>query len=262
MLRARPWQRRARQMRRGRSWGGLGGRILVVLLALYALAMIVPDLSRIAHPLGSFGLASNDDGLIYDVRGPFATEAASPAWQAGLRPGDRLDLARMRCIPVSTDICASMLALWGGSNFVVPGRNATLLLAATADHPARQVTLVAEPRPPGRVLAFVLLLDQVAGVLFVLGAAWLVWTRPGGMTWGFFTYAILFNPGQDRQFYAWLQQWPAALLAQQVATCLLQAAGYTGFLLFALRVPNDAGRTAAGGASSVRCRCSRSCSPH
>ena len=223
----------------GRIGTGVGGRILLALLTLYAIAIIAPDIYRIGHPLGSFGLNSNGDGLIYDVQGPFDAEAESPAWQAGIRPGDRLDLAAMRCIPVNTDLCASMLALWGGLNYVLPDRKATLLLAATGDRPARQVTLVAQPRPRGLVLDFVLLLDQIAGIMFVLGAAWLVWIRPGRMTWGFFAYAIQFNPGQAFQFYAWLQQWPAALLAQDVAECLLQAVGYAGLLLFALRVPDD-----------------------
>ena len=59
------------------------------------------------------------------------------------------------------------------------------------------------------------------------------------MTWAFFTYTIQFNPGQSFQFYAWLQQWPRALLAQDVSSCVLQAAGYTGLLLFALRAPVD-----------------------
>jgi hypothetical protein len=224
-----------------RGWNGtsLGSRVVLVLLALYGQAMIVPDLFRVLRPLGSFGLASNSDGLVYDVRGPFETEVESPAWRAGIRPGDRLDLERMRCVPVDTDVCASMLALWGGLNYVMPGRNAKVLLAATHEQPARQVTLVAQPRPYNRVLAFVLLLDQIAGILVVFGATWLVWTRPGRMTWGFFAYAIEFNPGKAFQFYAWLQQWPAALLAQDVASCLLQIAGYTGFLLFALRVPGD-----------------------
>jgi hypothetical protein len=223
-----------------RNGTGLGQRALLALLTLYALALIVPDLYRIARPLGSFGLAANADGLVYDVRGPFATEAVSPAWQAGVRPGDRLDLAGMRCIPVRTEVCASMLALWGGLNYVMPGRTATLLLVAADDRPARRVTLVAQQRPASRMLNLMLLLDQTAGVLFVRGAAWLVWLRPGGMTWGFFAYAIEFNPGQAFQFYAWLQQWPTAMLALAITSCLTQAGGYTGFLLFALRVPSDA----------------------
>jgi hypothetical protein len=217
----------------------LGARVLLVLLTAYALGMIVPDLFRLVRPLGSFGLAADTDGMIYDVRGPFPAEAASPAWQAGIRRGDRLDLMAMRCVPVDTERCASMLALWGGLNYVLPGRVATLALVAVDDRPARQVTLVAVPRPRSRVLDLVLLLDQVAGVLVVLGGAWLVWLRPGGMTWGFFAYVIQFNPGQIYQFYGWLQQWPALLLAQWVATCVLQVAGYIGFLLFTLRVPVD-----------------------
>ncbi len=85
----------------------------------------------------------------------------------------------------------------------------------------------------------VLILDQIAGVLVVLAAAWLVWTRPGGMSWGFFLYVVWFNPGQSFMYYALLQQWPALLLAQNVAGCVAQAAGYAGLLLFAIRVPTD-----------------------
>ena len=78
------------------------GRVVLVLLALCALATIVPDFARIARPLGSFGLATNADGLIYDVRGPFESEEESPAWRAGLRAGERLDIRAMRCLPVAT----------------------------------------------------------------------------------------------------------------------------------------------------------------
>ena len=126
-----------------------------------------------------------------------------------------------------------------GSNYLFPGREVTLALRADEERPARTVTLTAEPRPSNWLLRIILLLQQAAGVAVVLGAAWLVWIRPGPMTWGFFAYVIFFNPGQAFVFYAWLQQWPAALLAQHVASCFLQAAGYTGLLLFALRAPVD-----------------------
>ena len=115
-----------------RNAAGLGGRIILVLLTLYALAMIAPDVLRVARPLGSFGMSADGDGLVYDVQGPFdSTEEDSPAWRAGLRRGDRLDLAAMRCIPVDTDLCASLLSLWAGLNYVMPGREATLVIAAT-----------------------------------------------------------------------------------------------------------------------------------
>jgi hypothetical protein len=219
--------------------GRLGGRILLALLTLYALTMIAPDLYRVVRPLSAFGLATNADGLVYDVQARFSEDDESPAWRAGLRPGDRLDLEAMRCYPVDTILCATNLALWGGFNYVMPGRQGILLIKATPERPAREVALIAGPRPDTIAIDIVLVIGQIAGILVVLGAAWLVWLRPGGMTWGFFAYAITFNPGQSFQFYAFMQQWPQAMLAQSIASCLMQAAGYTGLLLFALRVPVD-----------------------
>lgn len=222
-----------------RNAASLFGRAALIFLTIYALAMIAPDLLRVVRPLGSFGLTTNGDGLIYDVQGPFASVEDSPAWRAGLRDGDRLDLAAMRCAPVDTIVCASMLAQWGGVNYVMPGREATLFIAAADERPAREVRLIAEPRPANRLLDLVVVLSAIAGILVVLGAAWLVWTRPGLMTWGFFVYVIQFNPGEAFQFWAWLQLWPRALLAQDAVYLVMQAAGYTGLLLFALRAPVD-----------------------
>jgi hypothetical protein len=222
-----------------RNRASLFGRVALVILTLYALAMVAPDFLRVFRPLGSFGLATNGDGVIYDVQGPFASEGESPAWRAGLRVGDRLDLVAMRCIPVDTDLCASILSQFGGVNYVVPARQARLIIAATDQRPAREVTMVAEPRPDNRLFEIIVALDTVAGILVVLGAAWLVWTRPGAMTWGFFVYVIQFNPGQAFQFWAWAQQWPWALLTQDFIAQVMQAAAYTGLLLFALRAPLD-----------------------
>ena len=145
----------------------------------------------------------------------------------------------MRCSELRGDLCAASLALWGGVNYLMPGRQVSLAFLADEARPARIVTLTAELRPTNWLLRAILLLQQAAGVAAVLGAAWLVWMRPGPMTWGFFAYIIYFNPGQAYVFYAWLQEWPAALLAQHVASCFLQAAGYTGLLVFALRAPVD-----------------------
>src|SRR5262245_8339520 len=91
----------------------------------------------------------------------------------------------------------------------------------------------------GWVLA-VLLLDQLAAILVILAAAWLVWTRPGSMTWGFFLYVIWFNPGQSAQYYALLQLYsPIALLTQNLVGAIAQGAGLAGFIWFALRAPTD-----------------------
>ena len=74
-------------------------RVVLIGLLFWGLLMIVPDLARVVRPLASFGFYANSDGLIYDVSGPFTDETASPAWKAGIREGDRLDLALMRCFP-------------------------------------------------------------------------------------------------------------------------------------------------------------------
>lgn len=50
-------------------------RILLIVLLAWALAMIVPDVLRVVQPLGSF---ADNDGVIYDVTGPFDAESAPP----------------------------------------------------------------------------------------------------------------------------------------------------------------------------------------
>jgi hypothetical protein len=210
-----------------------------VAFTIWALAMIIPDLYRLVRPLGSFGFYANNDGLVTDARGPFANEVDSPAYQAGLRVGDSLDLSRMRCSPVDTPKCASALAALGGMRLVDAGRRAELDLDPTLEQPPRELDLIAKPAPFSWGGLAVLLLDQGAAILVILAAAWLVWTRPGGMTWGFFLYVIWFNPGQSFQYYAILQHFPDALLTQSIAGAMAQGVGFAGFILFAIRAPTN-----------------------
>ena len=223
-----------------RSSRHIVGRALLVALTFWALAMIVPDFYRLYQPLGSFGFYANNDGIVTDVQGPFLHETDSPAFQAGVRVGDRLDLEQMRCIPLNTLRCASAMAALGGFRLVANQRHAELALSATSDRPARKVDIVAKQRPYNGWVLVVLLLDQLAAMLVILAAAWLVWTRPGIMTWGFFLYVIWFNPGQSAQYYALLQLYsPVALLTQGLAGAAAQGVGLAGFIWFALRAPTD-----------------------
>jgi hypothetical protein len=223
-----------------RGYRHIAGRVLLAALTFWALAMIVPDFYRLYQPLGSFGFYANNDGVITDIQGPFPQETDSPAFRAGLRVGDRLDLEQMRCIPLNTLRCASAMAALGGFRLVTNQRRAELLMAATPDRPARKIDIVAKQRPYNGWVLVVLLLDQLAAILVILAAAWLVWTRPGIMTWGFFLYVIWFNPGQSAQYYALLQLYsPVALLAQGLAGAAAQGIGLAGFIWFALRAPTD-----------------------
>ena len=222
------------------SYEQIAGRVLLVALAFWALAMVVPDFYRLYQPLGSFGFYANNDGVITDIQGPFLNQTASPAFRAGLRVGDRLDLAQMRCIPIRTLRCASAMAALGGFRLVANQQRAELVMATAPGRPARELNIVAEQRPYNGWVLAVLLLDQIAAMLVILAAAWLVWTRPGIMTWGFFLYVIWFNPGQSAQYYALLQLYsPIALLMQNIVGAIAQGIGSAGFIWFALRAPND-----------------------
>src|SRR5262245_65283524 len=99
--------------------------------------MIVPDLWRVLQPLGSFGFYANDDGLIYDVTGPFDEQAEAPAWNAGIREGDQLDLSKMRCFPYDVVTCRSILTSLVGAQCVLPGRSLTLDVVAEAARPSQ-----------------------------------------------------------------------------------------------------------------------------
>lgn len=163
-------------------------RLLLIGLTVWGLVMIVPDLVRVLQPLGSLGFLADNDGLIYDIDGPFPDEASSPAWRAGIRARDQLDLDAMRCKFGKLAECGNALAVLGGVDYVLPGHAVTIDLAARDGRPARQITLIAEQPPSNFLIRLVNLLCQLAGIAVILAAAWLVWTRPGAMSWGFFLY--------------------------------------------------------------------------
>ena len=220
----------------------LAARTVLVAVAAWALLMIVPDFHRVIQPLASTGFAADNDGWIYDVKEPFPHQEDSPAWQAGLRPGDRLDLPAMTCRDPQNRRCIDLLAVlggMGGRQLVKPGRVLRLQILPADGSAVRTVDVPAKLTEPTSLDRGVLLFNEVIAALFILAAAWLVWTRPGGMTWGFFLYAIWFNSGQNFVFYAFLQERPHLLLAQEAAGAVMQGLGYAGFLLFVLRVPSD-----------------------
>lgn len=135
----------------------IGQRGLLLLILGWALVMIVPDFARVVRPLGSFGFYANGNGLIYDVSGPFETKNESPAWKAGMREGDKLDLSRMRCLPFDPDICASTIAAVSGNEYVLPGREGLFELLPNGTDRPREFRLVAEARPSNWLVRLVLM---------------------------------------------------------------------------------------------------------
>jgi hypothetical protein len=223
--------------------GGIVGRLALIVVSIWALAMISPGLYRVFVPLASFGLSVDNDGVVTDVHAPFGAGDVSPAAAAGIVEGDRVDLQTMRCVPIDSEMCDDTLALFGGLaglHYFLPGSRLDVTMLPAGGHEARTLSLdSARPAWDG-LDAFVLLASTLVGIAVVLTAAWLVWTRPGAMTWGFFAYAIWFNPGQTYTYYALITPWPLAVLAQELAEAVAQAAAYVGLLVFALRFPHDA----------------------
>jgi hypothetical protein len=218
-------------------------RLLLVLLTAWALAMVVPSFYQVTHPLAAFGFSADNDGTIIDVTRPFAAPHRSPATQAGLAVGDRIDLRQMNCAEPGGRVCAVLVAVLGGSGglqYIWPGREIDLAVLPAQNRAPRMVHVRAALAPLNWANRLVLLANTVAGILFVLAAARLVWRRPGPLTWGFFLYAIWFNPGQTYAYYALLQFWPIGLLIEQGAEAFAVGAAYAGLLLFALCFPNDA----------------------
>ncbi|HUN40724.1 MAG TPA: hypothetical protein VMU81_10570 [Acetobacteraceae bacterium] len=217
-------------------------RLGLILLTVWGLAMVLPSFYRLVWPVASFGLTADNDGIVVDVIGPFdGNNVQSPAEAAGVVVGDRLDLRQMNCWHPRSSLCASLTVVLGGSaglQDTLPGREIDLALLPRAGEPGRVVHLRAEVAPLDVAGRLVLLADTVVGILSTLAAAWLVWIRPGWVTWGFFFYFFWFNPGQTYTYYAILQSWPLLLLMAQVLGALATGAAFAGLLIFALHFPN------------------------
>ena len=218
------------------------GQVFLIVMTVWALGMILPSLYSVVQPLASFGVSTDNDGVVLDVVAPFEDARKSPGAIAGIVPGDRIDLHVMQCFVPASRSCTSVVALLGGlggMQYSWPDREVDLTILSAGGGAARTIHLRAALAPLSWAARLVLFADTVVGVLFVAIAFWLVWTRPSRMTWGFFLYAAWFNPGQTYAYYAVLQAWPVAVLIQEFAEVLAQGAANAGILVFALRFPTD-----------------------
>lgn len=198
-------------------------RILTVaLVSFWMLAVTVPSISRLWHPLGTFGYHADSDGRVTQIA------PDSPAQRAGLAPGDRFEVAQ-----VPDDRRRYAL----GPLFLAPSAGFTLALPVTTPSGTRVVTMTAVPERlslPDQVLIVV---RTLGAIVFVLVGASLVLLRPSPMTWGLFFFTIGLNPGSDATFDALL---PTMLYPVNWALeSLAIAGGNVGFLVFALRFPRE-----------------------
>lgn len=211
-------------------------------LAIWAVALIAPDFIRVGQSLSSLGLSVNNDGVIVNVTDPFTDASRSPAALAGLLPGDRIDRHSMNCRNPASAACAAIIPVIGDDGemgYTRRGFTTRLDILAGPRAAPRSVSLKAVPAPMPWLDRMILLAETLAGIAAIAIAFFLVWRRPGKMSWGFFLYSIWFNPGQDYSFYVLLQPWPRLLIAEQLFEALVQGAAYAGLLLFAIRFPTD-----------------------
>src|ERR1700721_1038181 len=82
----------------------------------------------------------------------------------------------------------------------------TLPLQAKSGPPPPPINLPSAPAPLTSTERLVLFADTVVGIVVIIIAFWLVWTRPSWMTWGLFLYVIWFNPGQSYTYSPLLQR--------------------------------------------------------
>lgn len=206
----------------------------IVALALWGLLLIVPEFARLVGDYGTLGFEADNDGAI-----TYVADALLHDPNAGIRPGDRIDLPRT-AFPDRMTVFGGL----GGRQYVRPDWEAKLYLVPRADAgpsaPSTLRTIKAIPQPLDLDNKIALVLQGVLGAFFIAVGTVMVWQRPSAMTWGFFLYGLWFNPGQDYVFYAELARWPSLLLVQEFAQAIVQALGAVGFVVFALRFPHDA----------------------
>lgn len=223
------------------------GKILLLVLLIYAVAHILPDVLRPAdlheplanyleglpgarsaflswYPLGIVCFAADNSGKVTSV-------AHCDAGQDQLRVGDQIDLQ-------ATMMTYRRAAIEGGG-YVAHDQPVKLMVWASGAlklvqlHPIRE-----DLRFFGRKWreTWTLMLEQLAGLFFIGLAAFCVWQESTPVTWGFFLYSIYFNSGDVLVWYANL---PAeALKWVGWSEDVFSGAGLAGLLMFALYFPD------------------------
>jgi hypothetical protein len=215
------------------------GRAATCGLAAWALAMIVPEFLRLSHPLGALNFFVNNNGEVYGADGVKTCPGSDPFPQARGDAPIVVDLHR-------TDARGLMSVLGGmGGVTYVPLESCVTLYLGPRGQAAHEVKI--QPTAPDQALlgarawwAGLLVADEALGIAFVLIATYLFWRRPSLMTGGFFLYGLWFNSGEYFWYFTWLLDngWQF-VIAQELLQSVMQALGYGGFVIFALRFPND-----------------------
>ena len=211
------------QLQNASSNVSFGRAVIVCTLAIWMLSVALPGVVRVWSPLGSFGYSTNASGHVT------AVSRGSPADVAGMRVDDDIDLGAVRYDYRRYAVGPLTLA-------PSPGTQVELFLKTSGSSRRIGMTSVAESLSPGD--KFILILRSLGALVFVVVGATLVLMRPSVLTWGLYLYMIGLNPGSDAVVDAVLP--PSAYIVNWSLEFAAIAAGYVGFLAFALRFPHEA----------------------
>ena len=191
--------------------------IVVIALSLFVIAINVVDLNEIWHPIGVFGYGTNVDGVVTGV------DPGSPADLAGMRVGDRVDQSAM-----------SVQDRWDLVQIPAvesPGMSRTLWLYH--QDVRRRVTLVSIAEQMGAANQFVVALNALGAMLFVILGAAILMLRPAAATWGFFFFCLGYAPTTEIEVNQVVQV-PWVLVVDGIVN-LLNSAGLAGLIVFSLQ---------------------------
>jgi len=194
--------------------------VIVIVLAALVLSESLPDIRRVWLPLGTFGVVgTNQDGFIT------AVEPGSPAARAGIRAGDREDIA-------STSPQYRFWVISGTSpGTLVPGQRLTM--AVDRGGQVREVTMLSEPEALTPTTKTLLVARELALLLFVGIGASLALLRPSIATWAFYCFCLGLH-GAPAQVEGMSLGVPWNYLSGIVGSSgLLYTAGYVGVVVFA-----------------------------
>jgi hypothetical protein len=191
--------------------------IFVIITTLPGLSLVWDSTDTAWTSQGELGMQTDYDGRVK------AVAEDSVASQAGILPGDRIDLFRT---PFESR------AYVAGSPARAPA-GVRVDLWVIHNGVDRLVTLI-PPHQPLPVITRVNLVDRtIAALIFVIVGGLLVLLRPSPVTWGFYFYCLGFSPGIA---FASFSRYPSPPMhaVNVIGTDVLTAAGTVGILLFAL----------------------------
>ncbi|MGB6519760.1 MAG: hypothetical protein WBE79_14785 [Candidatus Cybelea sp.] len=170
------------------------------------------------HP-GDFGVAADSSMQVIGLDSP------GPAYDAGLRVGDRLEAAT----PFEKRLYLQQV------RNPAPGQLLTLRVKEK-NGSVRVVAVIAKMQVYDALTIALYFPEVIVDLILLVVGSVLVLLRPSKMTSAFFLYCVGTAPGIVVGYY-WLPAW--LVFSSGVFVNSLQALGFAAFLVFCVRVPNN-----------------------